>query len=218
MTKFGVLGTGNVGKTIGAKLISLGHKVMMGSRTNNNEKAAEWVAAHGDKASQGTFADAAAFGEVLFNCTKGMLSIEILNSAGKENLKNKILIDVTNPLDFTHGFPPTLTVCNDSSLGEQIQESFPETMVVKALNTMTCTIMVNPQLANNGDHDVFICGNEKDAKNKVAEILMGFGWNHSNIHDLGDITCARGTEQYLPLWVRLMSKLGTANFQIKLVQ
>lgn len=218
MTKFGVLGTGNVGKTIGAKLISLGHEVMMGSRTSNNEKAAEWVAENGTKASQGTFADAAAFGEILFNCTKGMLSIEILNSAGKENLKNKILIDVTNPLDFTHGFPPTLTVCNDNSLGEQIQETFPETLVVKALNTMTCSVMVHPQLVNQGDHDLFICGNDQEAKTKVNEILMSFGWNVSNIHDLGDITCARGTEQYLPLWVRLMSKLGTANFQIKLVQ
>lgn len=218
MTKIAVLGTGMVGKVMGSKLLSLGHEVRMGSRTADNEKAAAWVAENGSAASQGTFADAAGFGEIIFNCTKGMHTLDILTSAGTENMAGKVLIDVTNPLDFTHGFPPTLTVCNDNSLGEQIQAAFPETRVVKALNTMNCEIMVNPDMVNAGEHDVFICGNDAEAKDVVIHLLQSFGWKSEHIWDLGDITQSRGTEQLLPLWVRLMGKVGSANFQFQVVR
>jgi 8-hydroxy-5-deazaflavin:NADPH oxidoreductase len=218
MTKIAVLGTGMVGKAIGTKLIELGHEVMMGSRTQDNEKAREWKLRHHELASHGTFADAAAFGEIVFNCTKGMLTLEILASAGADNLAGKILVDVTNPLDFTRGFPPTLTVCNDNSLGEEIQKHFPETKVVKALNTMNCEIMVNPSLVNGGDHDVFICGNDSEAKATTSELLISFGWDTGHIVDLGDITNSRGTEQILPLWVRVMGTVGTPMFQFKIVK
>src|SRR5437016_14234779 len=123
--KIGVLGTGTVGQTIGSKLVLLGHEVQMGARSANNENAVEWARQNGSGATQGTFADAAAFGALLFNCTNGVASLEALQQAGAENLDGKLLIDISNPLDFSQGFPPSLTVCNTDSLGEQIQRTFP---------------------------------------------------------------------------------------------
>ena len=214
--KLGVLGTGMVGHAIGTKLVQMGQEVMMGSRSSTNEKAAAWVKANGPKASQGTFTDAAKFGEILFNCTHGMASLDALKLAGAENMKGKILIDVANPLDFSKGMPPTLAVSNTDSLAEQIQRAFPDTKVVKSLNTMNCKLMVNPSLVR-GDHDVFVSGNDKAAKSRVTEILRNwFGWK--SVVDLGDIGSARGAEQLLPLWVRLVGVLGTANFNLKIVK
>src|SRR5947209_6140866 len=201
--KIAVLGSGMVGQTIASKLVELGHEVRMGSRTATNEKATEWSKQTGGKSSHGTFEEAATFGEIIFNCTNGNGSLEALRMAGSKNLAGKILIDVSNPLDFSKGFPPTLSVCNDNSLGEQIQREFPEAKVVKTLNTVNCSLMVNPkQLA--GDHDVFMSGNDTEAKAKVRDILENsFGW--PVVIDLGDISTARGTEQLLPIWVRLMA-------------
>ncbi|HTB05796.1 MAG TPA: NAD(P)-binding domain-containing protein [Bacteroidia bacterium] len=216
--KIGIIGTGMVGKTIGTKLVELGHEVKMGSRTANNEKAVEWVKGAGAKASQGTFADAAAFSEIVFNCTKGEVSIEALKAAGANNLKGKILVDVANALDFSKGMPPFLTpeLTNTNSLGEEIQRIFPDTKVVKALNTMNCVLMVNPKLVP-GSHDLFVCGNDADAKAKVSEILIkGFGW--PEVLDMGDITAARATEMLLPIWVRLMMKFQSPNFNFKIVR
>ena len=216
--KIAVLGTGMVGESIGSRLIELGHSVMMGSRTANNEKAAAFVSKHpGGKARAGTFFDAAAFGELVFNCTKGAEVLNILKSAGVENLKGKILVDVTNSLDFSKGMPPTLSVCNTDSLGEQIQAAFPEAKVVKALNTMNCLIMVNPGLVNNGDHNVFLSGNDADAKKQVAKILKSFGWAEKNITDLGDISTARGPEMILPLWLSIYMSTGSGAFNFKIV-
>ncbi|TMI71983.1 MAG: NADP oxidoreductase [Bacillati bacterium ANGP1] len=214
--KLGVLGTGMAGHAIGTKLVQMGQDVMMGSRSSTNEKAAAWVKANGPKASQGTFADAAKFGEILFNCTHGMASLDALKLAGAENMKGKILIDLANPLDFSKGMPPTLAVSNTDSLAEQIQRAFPDTKVVKSLNTMNCKLMVNPSLVR-GDHDVFVSGNDKAAKSRVTEILRNwFGWK--SVVDLGDIGSARGAEQLLPLWLRLVGALGTANFNLKIVK
>jgi predicted dinucleotide-binding enzyme len=215
--KIGIIGTGMVGNTIGTKLVQLGHEVKMGSRTANNEKAAAWVKATGGSASQGTFADAAAFGEVIFNCTKGEISIEALKLAGEKNLDGKVLVDVANPLDFSKGMPPFLTpsLCNTNSLGEEIQRTFPGAKVVKGLNTMNCVLMVNPKLVP-GSHDVIICGNDTNAKAKVTEIIKSFGW--PEILDLGDITASRATEMLLPIWVRLMMKFQGPNFNFKIVR
>ena len=214
--KIGILGTGIVGKTIGTKLVQLGHNVKMGSRTANNEKAAEWVKASGANASQGTFADAAAFGELLFNCTSGMVSLEALKIAGASNMNGKILIDISNPLDFSKGMPPTLSVCNSDSLGEQIQRAYPQVKVVKTLNTLNCNIMVNPSLVP-GSHDIFVSGNDAGAKANVIDILKSwFGWK--TVIDLGDITTARGTEMLLPIWIRLMGAFQTPNFNFKIVR
>lgn len=213
--KFGVLGSGMVGSTIATKLVSLGHEVKVGSRNAANEKAAAWVASAGRGASQGTFADAAAFGEIVFNCTAGVGSIDALRSAGASALRGKILIDIANPLDFSKGMPPTLFVSNGDSLGETIQRTFPEAKVVKALNTVNAGLMVAPGRLR-GDHDLFVCGNDAGAKAQVVRFLKEeFGWK--SVIDLGDITAARGTESYLLLWLRLYGALQTADFNVHVV-
>lgn len=218
--RFGILGTGSVGSTLGSALLAAGHQVRMGSRSATNPKAAEWarVADAGARATHGTFADAASFGEIAFNCTSGMASLAALESAGHDNLRGKILIDVSNPLDFSNGMPPSLTVCNTDSLGEQIQRALPETRVVKTLNTINCLVMVDPARVP-GDHVVFVSGNDAAAKQVVvAGLADWFGWNRRNIVDLGDITSARGTEMYLPLWVGLMMSVGNADFNVNVVR
>jgi len=206
-----------VGHALATKLVSLGNEVMMGSRQAGNEKAVAWAAGAGPNASEGSFADAARFGEVVVNATAGASSLDVLAAVGAENLAGKVLIDVANPLDFSQGRPPTLTVCNTDSLGEQIQRAYPEARVVKTLNTMSCQIMVNPGLVP-GRHTVFVCGNDADAKAQVAELLQSFGWPADSILDLGDITAARGTEMYLPLWLRLWGATGTGQLNIEVVR
>lgn len=214
--KIAILGTGTVGETLGDKLVALGHEVRMGSRTANNEKAAAWVAKAGARASQGTFADAAAFAEVVFNCTAGTASLEAVKSAGAQALNGKVLVDVSNPLDFSKGFPPTLSVSNTDSLGEQLQRAFPDVKVVKALNTVAATVMVNPAMLS-APTDILISGNDTGAKKQVTQILTeGFGWKR--VVDLGDITAARGMEMILPLWLRLYQTLGTPNFNFQIVR
>jgi len=215
-----VLGTGIVGHTLGSKLLQLGHSVMMGSRSASNPKALEWQAQqHPDaqgRALVGTFAQAAVWGQWVFNCTSGMATLEALKLAGAHNLAGKILVELANPLDFSAGFPPTLSVCNTTSLGEQVQAAFPDALVVKTLNTVNCHIMVNPGLLPLPT-DMFLSGNNPDAKAAVANLLrQGFGWQR--IIDLGDISTARGTEMVLPLWVRLYGVLGHANFNYQVVQ
>jgi len=215
--KLGVLGTGSVGQAIGGKLVALGHQVKMGSRSATNEKAAAWVKAAGGGASQGTFADAAAFGELVFNCTSGAGTLEAARAAGEANLRGKVLIDVSNSLDHSQGFPPILFTGNSDSLGEQLQRALPETKVVKSLNTVNANLMVNAGSLAGGEHDVFVSGNDAGAKARVSEILRDwFGWKH--VVDLGDITTARGTESYVALWVRLYGALKTPQFNIKLVR
>lgn len=212
-----ILGTGMVGAAIGSKLIQSGHAVKMGSRKAGGEKALAWVDANGAKASQGTFAEAAAFGALAFNCTSGMGTLEALDQAGAGNLKGKILIDIANPLDFSKGMPPTLGLCNTDSLGERIQMAFPETKVVKALNTMNAKLMVEPARLAGGDHSAFMAGNDPGAKAEVAGLLKEqFGWK--DVIDLGDISAARGMEMILPLWLRLWGGLKTPEFNFKIVR
>ncbi|QQS29261.1 MAG: NAD(P)-binding domain-containing protein [Sphingobacteriales bacterium] len=215
--KIAVLGTGNVGDTIGSKLIEVGHIVMMGSRTKDNEKAKAFVAKHNGKATAGTYSDAAAFGEIIFNCTAGVGSIEAMKMAGEKNINGKIIVDIANPLDFSKGMPPSLSIVNTNSLGEEIQKAFPQTKVVKTLNTMWCGLMVNPAMINGGDHHVFVSGNDASAKEEVKTILNSFGWNDKNILDLGDITKARGTEMYLPIWLSIYGATNNGAFNIKIV-
>ncbi len=215
--KMGILGTGMVGATIGTKLVQLGHDVKMGSRSAGNEKATAWAKSAGPKASTGTFGETAAYGTILFNCTKGAASLDALRLAGENNLSGKVLVDISNPLDFSKGMPPSLLVCNTDSLAEQIQREFPRTHVVKALNTVNCDLMVNPAMVGGGNHDLFICGNDAEAKKTVTGILRdGFGWK--SVIDLGDITGARTIEMLLPLWVRLMGLYQSPNFNFRVVR
>ena len=214
--RIGVLGTGIVGSTIATALIEKGHEVKLGARERGNEKAIAWVKRSGAQATEGTFADAAEFGRINFNCTAGAASLAALKLAGAQNLAGKILIDVSNPLDFSRGMPPTLTVANNDSLGEQIQRAFPETRVVKALNTVTAAVMVNPALVP-GEHVLLMAGNDDEAKAQITRWLQEwFGWRADQVLDVGDITAARATEMLIPLWVRLFMKLGTPlfNYQI----
>jgi 8-hydroxy-5-deazaflavin:NADPH oxidoreductase len=216
--KIAILGTGMVGATLGSKLLRQNQEVMMGSRTAQSEGAQKWLKSVSGEGQIGTFADAAAFGEIVVDCTNGANSLDALRLAGAENLAQKILIQVGNPLDFSKGMPPSLTVCNTDSLGEQTQREFPAARVVKALNTVNCEVMINPGRIP-GDHALPICGNDVEAKKEVAAKLSEwFGWKPSNIVDLGDITGARGTEMYLPLWLRLWGAVGTPVFNIQLAR
>jgi predicted dinucleotide-binding enzyme len=205
-----------VGDALATKLVECGHQVMMGSRTSASQPAQNWQNKVGQAGKIGSFADAAGFGDLIISCTNGVNAIAALHQAGKENLRGKIVVDVSNPLDASQK-PPALAFCNTDSLGERIQHEFPESLVVKALNTVNCEVMVDPSLAP-GDHDLFICGNDPAAKAQVADFIsQNFGWKRENIIDLGDITNSRGTEMYLALWLRLWAKVGTPHFNIRLV-
>ncbi len=206
--RIGVLGTGVVGRTLASALLRGGHEVRLGSRTSGNEAAVAWADNVGGPASEGTFAEAAGFGELVINATAGAASLAALEMAGAEQLAGKVLIDVANPLDTSRGMPPTLTVCNDDSLAEQIQRALPDVKVVKALNTVTAAVMVEPSLVK-GTHTIFVAGDHAPAKAQVSELLQELGWPAAGILDLGDITAARGMEMYLPLWLRLWGSAGT---------
>jgi predicted dinucleotide-binding enzyme len=206
-----------VGRAIAGRLVELGHEAMIGSRQAGNENAVAWAAEAGEGAREGSFADAAGFGEMVVNATAGAASLEALAAAGAENLAGKVLIDVANPLDFGSGMPPTLSVCNDDSLAERIQREFPDAHVVKALNTVNASVMVRPGSLGESTN-LFVCGNDEDAKRQVTELLESFGWAEGRVLDLGDITAARGPEMYLPLWLRLYGALGTAEFNIGIVR
>jgi predicted dinucleotide-binding enzyme len=211
----GVLGTGMVGNAIATKLVQLGHDVTMGSRTGGNERATAWVESVGGRGHQGTFADATETADLVFSCIAGVHTIEALEASRRRNLEGKVVVDVANPLDFSQGMPPTLSVCNTDSLGEQIQRVFPECRVVKALNTMNCTVMVDP-MSVPGNHSAFVCGSYEEAKQDVIGLLESFGWPRPRIVDLGDIAASRGMEMYVALWLRLYGAVGGPNFNIAL--
>ena len=154
--------------------------------------------------------------KAIVNATNGSAALEILHQAGADNLAGKALLDVTNPLDFSQGMPPTLFVKDSDSLAEQIQRTFPETHVVKSLNTLTAHLMVNPRALADGAHTVFVSGNDSAAKTQVTTLLESFGWQ--DIIDLGDISTARGTEMWLPIWLRLWGALQTPSFNLKIVR
>lgn len=217
MKKIGIFGTGMVGATIGSKLIQLGYSVMMGSRTANNEKALAWAAANGPNASAGTFEDAGRYGEIIFNCTKGEASPDVFRAAGVNNLNGKIIVDISNPLDFSQGMPPSLIPAwtNTNSLGEELQKQVHGARIVKTLNMVNCEVMVDAKRSG-GDPTMFVSGNDPDAKAEVTVILRQFGWN--DIIDLGDISTARGTEMLLPIWLRTWMATGNGHFAFKIIR
>ena len=226
--KISVLGTGIVGQTISNKLADLGHEVYLGTRNANEtlgrlkpnpmtgKSFADWYKDKGniklndlDKLPQES--------ELFINATNGSGTINTLTKVGKDKLENKIILDIANPLDFSKGMPPTLSICNTDSLGEQIQREFPKSKIVKSLNTMNAYLMVNPLIVP-GDHSVFVSGNDKEAKTVIENLLISFGWKKSNIIDLGDISSARGTEMILPIWLRLWGVLGSAEFNFHIAR
>ncbi|MBK8498500.1 MAG: NAD(P)-binding domain-containing protein [Flavobacteriales bacterium] len=225
--KIGVFGTGVVGQTIAEKLDSLGHEVMLGTRDVKASLARadrdsfgrpplkDWLAQHPD-VKLATHAEAAAHGQLLVNATNGGGSLEVMKLAGEKNLNGKVMLDISNPLDFSKGMPPTLFLCNTDSLAEQIQRTYPQLKVVKSLNTLNAYLMVAPRMLPE-EHSIFLSGNDADAKTSVRGLLRSFGWNDAEMIDLGDITTARGTEQLLPLWVRLWGALQNPMFNFKIV-
>ncbi len=225
--KIGVFGTGMVGRALAARFVELGHTVVMGTRDpavtrsrkmgegGNNSPFSGWLEQN-PKIGLEPFAEAASQAEIIVNATNGSGSLEALNSAGAENMDGKILMDIANPLDFSRGMPPSLTISNTDSLGEQIQRAFPRVKVVKTLNTVTAALMARPDLVAEGEHSLFVSGNDAGAKEAVKELLRSLGWK--DIIDLGDISSARGPEMYLPLWLRLWGALGTGMFNIRVVR
>ncbi len=224
--KIAVLGTGTVGRTVAARLYGLGHEVIVGTRDPQatlartepdgmgNPPYAGWSADHAG-VSLATFADAAAAAELVVNATSGHGALPALEAAGADNLADKIVLDISNPLDFSNGFPPTLFVKDTDSLGEQVQRAFPQARVVKTLNTLTAELMVHPKNLGQ-ESSVFVSGDDAEAKATVTELLESFG--HTDVIDLGDISTARGTEMLLPVWLRLMGAFGTAAFNFKIVR
>ncbi len=218
-----VLGTGSVGQALAVKLHELGHQVYMGTRnvrnslqktgkdTWGNKLIGDWIRDH-PNIKLVTFQEAVKeSGDLLVFAMNGHAAFESLDAVGKDLLHDKILIDISNPLDFSQGFPPSLFVSNTDSLGEQIQKAYPALKVVKTLNTMSNPVMVNPGIVE-GDHTVFVSGNDQEAKSRVSEWLISLGWKENHILDLGDITTARGTEMILPLWLRIYHNLKSPYF------
>lgn len=223
--KIAVLGTGTVGKHLAAKLSALDHDVVMGTREPDHTldrpghgpddpPFSQWAQDH-PKVRLVGFAEAAAHAELVVNATSGSGALTALELAGAGGLAGKVLLDTSNPLDLSQGFPPTLFVQGEDSLGEQIQRAHPQARVVKTLNTLTAHLMVNPQVLGE-ESTVFMSGDDPAAKATVAALLESFG--HTDIVDLGDITTARGTEMMMPVWLRLMAALGTATFNYKIVR
>lgn len=210
--KIAVLGTGDVGQMLANRLLTQGHAVRLGSRTADNPAAASWAEGADGDASHGTFADAAAWADLALLAVSGKHALSAVESV-KEGLAGKVLVDLTNPLDFSQGFPPRLTVCNDDSLGEQVQRAAPDVRVVKTLNTLANPLMLDPG-ALDGPHDVLLCGDDDAAKGEVGALLQSFGW--AEPIDLGDISNARGLEMWLPLWTRLYRTLGTGMFNLRI--
>ncbi|MCU7552363.1 NAD(P)-binding domain-containing protein [Chitinophagaceae bacterium LB-8] len=219
--KIGILGTGMVGETIASALLDKNHDVMIGSRTATNEKVAELVKKNSKHASQGTFNDAAAYGDIVFICLNGEHALDVIRSLDEFNTANKIFVDITNPLDFTHGMPPRLIngLSNNNSLGEEIQRLLPNAYVIKALNTVNHKLMVDARQVNNGDHNLFVCGNNADIKNKMMHFFVdNFHWRPERLIDLGGIEMARCTEAYVPFWVAIWQATGSPMFNLKVVQ
>jgi 8-hydroxy-5-deazaflavin:NADPH oxidoreductase len=225
--KIAVLGTGVVGQTLAAKFAELGHQTVIGTRDPDASKArteidrfgrpgfGTWVEEHAD-VDVVTLDVAAARSDVVVNATNGEGSVAAITDAGASNLAGKVLVDVSNPLDFAGGFPPSLFVKDTDSLAEQIQRAVPAARVVKSLNTMTAAVMVDPARVGAGDHSVFVSGDDPEAKRTVVSLLEDLG--HTDVIDLGDLATARGVEMYLPLWLRMMGAVGTPFFNIKVVR
>jgi predicted dinucleotide-binding enzyme len=225
--KIAVLGSGMVGRALAGRTAQLGHEVAIGTRdpqatlaradgdTMGNPPFSAWSAEHPEVALL-PFADAAAGAELVISATAGSGAIEALRLAGAEHLAGKVLVDISNPLDFSAGFPPTLFVKDTDSLGEQIQRAFPDAKVVKTLNTLRADLMVDPASLAGGDHSIFLSGDDAGAKATVTELLQSFGWH--DIIDLGELSTARGTEMLLPIWLRLMNALGTPMFNFKIIR
>lgn len=226
--KVAVLGTGMVGKALSQKLHTMGHKVSIGTRSVEAtvSKLApmdadgltyeSWLSRH-EGIQMRSFRDSITGAEIIISSLSGKHAVATLGALADE-IGDRVVIDTTNPLDFSHGAAPVLSVTGADSLSEQIQAALPRARVVKALNTVGFSVMVDPQAINDGNHILPICGNDEAAKAAVRLLLEQMGWRTGSLVDLGDLTNARGMEAYLLYWFRLMGKLGTSSFNIEIVR
>ena len=225
----GIIGSSTVAQTLGERLLTVGQAVMISARDPDAPKdlgprgvvpaASAWATTNydqGREAAAGGFAEAASFGELLINATAGAASLDALAAADRADIEGKILLDVSNPLDFSHGMPPGLAFSNYDSLGERLQAAYPGARVVKSLNTVNCSVMVDPGRLGE-ETDQFVAGNDAAAKAWVTENVLESWLGWSRIIDLGDITAARGMEMYLPLWLRLLGATGSALLNVRVV-
>jgi len=222
--KIGIIGSGAVAQTLGSKLIGLGHDLILGTRDPDKlddkkmfaATLREWKSQTEGRAKIGTFKEAAAHGELLINATAGEVSLDALKLAAADKVGAKVLIDVANELDHSKGMPPVVLASHESCLAEKLQAAFPNLKVVKALNTISAPVMVDPQALAGGDHTVFVSGNDAEAKATVTALLKSFGW--TDVLDLGDLSSALGPEMYLAMWIRLWGATKTGQLNIKVVR
>jgi len=222
--KIGIIGSGAVAQTLGSKLIELGHDLILGTRDPNklDDKKTfaatlrEWKSQTEGRARIGTFKEAAAHGELLINATAGEVSLDALKLAAADKVGAKVLIDVANELDHSKGMPPVVLASHERCLAEKLQAACPNLKVVKALNTISAPVMVDPQALAGGDHTVFVSGNDAQAKATVTALLKSFGW--TDVLDLGELSSARGPEMYLAMWIRLWGATKTGQLNIKVVR
>jgi predicted dinucleotide-binding enzyme len=212
--RIAIIGTGTVGRTLARAFADRGHDVLVGTRDpDSTAQREEWA---GIDLPLRPLAAVAAEADLVVNATSGLASLAALGEVGSDHLAGKVLVDVANPLDFSAGFPPTMSVKDTDSLAEQIQRAFPEARVVKALNTVTAGVMVDPGRVGDGDTTIFVAGDDAEARATTTGLLRELGWR--DVVELDGLHNARGLEMWLPLWVRLMNKLGTADFNIRLVR
>jgi len=213
--KIGILGSGPVGRALGRGFASKGHDVKLGSRTPEKQEVKHWLKSTKGQVSAGTFSDTAKHGEVLVLCTLGEATENAVKLAGTKNFDEKLVIDATNPLDFSRGMPPGLFVGTTDSLGERVQRMLPNAKVVKCFNIVNNQTMINPRMKE-GLPDMIICGNDEAAKQQVARLLKELGW--SEPIDIGGIDGARWLEAYTALWVRLATKIGSWTIAAKFLR
>ena len=204
--RVGVLGSGGVGRVLARGFADAGHDVRIGSRNSKNAELDEWRAQTGARVPTATFREAAQHGEVVVLAVLGSAVDSVLDLAGPEAFAEKLVLDATNALDFSHGMPPGLFVGLTDSLGERIQRRLPTARVVKCFNTVPNALMVHPKLPV-GPLEMLICGNDAAAKKQTTEILRSFGW--AGAIDVGGIESSRWLEALVPLWVRVGASLGT---------
>jgi 8-hydroxy-5-deazaflavin:NADPH oxidoreductase len=212
--RIGVLGTGTVGRTLATAFEQAGHDVVLGTRDPQAGAAAEWAAGH--RGTAATFPDAAEHGEVVVLALSGAATLDVARSLG-DAAAGKVVLDVTNPLDFGHGFPPRLSTAPGESLAEQVQSALPDARVVKGLNTVNADVMVQPDRIP-GEHTLPIAGDDDDAKRQVRSLLADLGWPDDAVLDLGGLSAARASEAYVLMWVALLQATGTPHVSIRVVR
>ena len=211
--RIAVLGTGPVGRTLAAAFARLGHEVTVATRDPSVTMARDdWTL----DLPLVPFGDVGGDVDLVVNATNGQRSLDALGGLPPGVLAGTVLLDVANPLDSSQGFPPTLAVKDTDSLAEQIQRAFPDARVVKALNTVNAMVMVDPARVGDGETTMFLAGDDAGARATVGELLRSLGWR--DVVEFEELSAARGMEMWLPLWVRLMMRLGTPDFNLRIVR